>query len=123
MTKNTVTTITAEDALKNSGLSKTYWGKVIIRAEARGKFTEANIKKSAGWQTCACGKQDKLLPRKIGGSPRDMQLNDLGVQFFRSVSDHRFLSAAYYLFDIEVRAVIVLKGALALKSIPTGAHV
>lgn len=106
---------TAQSYLLGRGLSATYWGKKIIAAEARGKFTESNINQSAGWVTCACGRVTADIPRdpdtrfQSYNTPLDRILKGRGFAFYEAVEDNKFLDAAEILNDIETRARIVAK--------------
>ena len=102
-------TPSAEHLIKH-GLSTTYWGKKIIAAEARGKFTNNNQDRAGEWTTCACGKSTSDIPTtKMGylNEPIDDHLRQLGMDFYSDVEGDRFLSAAKTLVEIETRAHIV----------------
>lgn len=70
-----------------------------------------------GWTTCACGKQDKRIPRASGFSyPLDNRLYSLGLLFAMAVETEDFLRAAKTLVAIEKRAAIVLRQELAKRA-------
>lgn len=98
----------AEQYLIKHNLDKTYWGKKIIAAERRGRFTESNVCQSDDWKTCACGKQDSRLHNRHG-HPNDDLLFNYGVDFCDHVESHKFYSAAVTLNKIEKRAAVVLR--------------
>ena len=105
----------AQEYLTEKNQHITYWGKKIIAAEARGKFTESNINQSAGWVTCACGKVTADIPRdpdtrfQSYNTPLDRILKGRGFAFYEAVEDNKFLDAAEILHEIETRARIVAK--------------
>lgn len=114
---------TALEILTDARLHTSYWGKRIIKAEKRGRFTENDSEMVADWMTCACGKQDPRIPRldfetcianrSLGclGAPADSELREKGVIFYNHIKEHRFVDAARTLVKIEKRASIVLRMA------------
>lgn len=100
----------AKQHLEGEGLTHTHWGKIIIAAEKRGKFTRQEIVLSAGWVTCACGKiTSDIIRRSTNNAPEDEILASLGVDFFTALSCAKIPEAAYVLSQIETRAIIVAK--------------
>lgn len=93
-----------------------YWTKVLQVAARREKtgymrpFTKAEIDKAGDWVTCACGKQDKCIPRAYDGTyePADRLLNDLGMAFFDAVYTGDVKAAKRLLGQIEMRARYVV---------------
>lgn len=89
-----------------------YWWKAIEDAKKRGHFTGAQIAMSADWQTCACGKQDKRIPR--GGNhwnesaPDDDALAQLGLDFCNAIESGEPFLASDILSKIETRAAQIL---------------
>lgn len=75
----------AREILTAHKLENTFWGKKIIAAENRGRFTESNQFAGSRWTTCACGKLDDGIPREDGGgddwAPEDDDLYRLGLLF------------------------------------------
>lgn len=100
--------MTAKELLTEAGLHESVWGKRIIDAEASGKFKPSNVKSASEWPTCACGRQDKRIPRSRSGAPHDWPLNQLGKQFYLEVRGNRFIPAAKCLIAIENRAAEIL---------------
>ena len=64
------------------------------------------------WITCACGEQDKRIPRDPDGRPKDDLLEDLGGQFYTNwldIKDERSTAEARAtLAAIERRAAEIL---------------
>tara|TARA_R110000796_G_scaffold115597_1_gene227728 strand:+ start:443 stop:880 length:438 start_codon:yes stop_codon:yes gene_type:complete len=110
----------AEDVLNMAGLASTYWGKKIIAAEKRGKFTASNRQHAADWVTCACGRVTGDIPREpcldedshSYNLPLDSLLKHHGFNFYDNVEEGRFLAAAETLVSIEARAITVAKAYL-----------
>ena len=107
-------------ALRKARIHTTYWAKIILRAEARGKFTADNIDKSGEWTTCACGRADHSIDVDVygrdswgsmPGCPKDLILRQAGKNFFEAVYAHDFMDAALYLIAIEQRARQIHSGA------------
>lgn len=97
----------AKQLLEEAKLDKTYWGKKIIEAEARGHFTETMRLRAEHWQTCACGRQDKRLHRS-DGVPRDSLMAEFGYYFSNQVDQDNFICVAETLCAIERRAAKLL---------------
>ena len=95
---------TAQEILTDAGLSDTHWGLRIIEAEARGEFTDDDLRDASSWVTCACGRLDERVPRNDYDAPRDRELKDLGVLFVSPVFRGDFIDAADCLVEIERRA-------------------
>ena len=100
--------MSVETILNEACLDETYWGKKIIAAEKRGYFTTSNYDQSAGWQTCACGRQDSRIERWHNGRPMDALLQQLGENFQVEVEADSYHQAARTLIEIEQRAVEVI---------------
>lgn len=100
---------TAREILKENRLLSSYWGRRIVKAEERGAFNLADKRASGSWTTCACGKQDPLIPRGCFGAPNDSALGFWGVEFCGHVLNDRFPEAASALVKIERRAAEVLR--------------
>jgi len=104
-------TQTVTDVLQRGMVHDTYWGKKILAAEKRGKFTPSNVNEAASWVTCACGKSITPIAMRPSGSnknyqpgPVDDKLRHLGDEFHVNVVDNEFLYAAKTLVEIEERA-------------------
>lgn len=101
----------AKQYLDSKGLSDTYWGKIIIEAEDRGRFTIREITLGNSWVTCACGQLTSDIPRFIKGGllrgPKDLELENLGYGFGQTVMVSAFFASAKALHEIETRAIIV----------------
>lgn len=93
----------AEKILKKADLTQTFWGQRIVHAEIRGHFLRDDRMKAMGWQTCACGRQSALIPRR-GGQPLDALLATLGGEFYTRVRQDEFVSSARTLVEIEAKA-------------------
>lgn len=97
-----------------------YWTRVIERAKQRKReglqpFTKGQISKSATWVTCACGKQDPLIPRQpkdamFGPVPIDQELRVAGSDFSVAVGRGDTSWAETILARIERRSAQILKG-------------
>ena len=100
----------AEIFLTENDAAGSHWGQRIIAAERRGNFTEKDKRAAGTWVTCACGKQDKRIPRRPGGRgrPADEVLSALGDGFYLLVCADRHLGAAETLLKIEARADEIL---------------
>lgn len=113
---------TATEILTQAGLQKTVWGKRILAAEKRGKFTPEESALAKNWQTCACGEQDPRIPRQTEESPGsirwdmcpvDDRLSKLGSQFDQNVRHGQYApegipQAAKTLVRIESRSAGIL---------------
>lgn len=93
-----------------------YWTRVIARAKERKKagkdpFTRGQVDRAAcSWTTCACGKQDPLIPRRgWDGKPEDFLLTKAGIEFGSAVEDQNPVRAGLLLARIEKRAAEVLR--------------
>jgi hypothetical protein len=84
------------------------WHERIHKARRRGKFTTRDRIDAKSWFSCACGEQDKRIPRTIDGWPKDYGLFVLGGQFFSAVKNDDFDAAEHILAKIEVRAAQLL---------------
>jgi hypothetical protein len=101
---------TAREILHENRLLSSYWGRRIVKAEEQSRFTEKDVRHSASWQTCACGRQDDRIPRDDReGAPIDEDLQDLGYAFYSFVLQHNPRGAANVLVKIERRAAEVLR--------------
>lgn len=96
--------------LEENRLERTFWGKRIIDAEARGSFNREDEKLADNWTTCACGRQDDCIPRDIDGAPLDSRLEELGMRFGDIIEGSKaFVATTKTLIAIEKRAKEVLK--------------
>ena len=59
---------------------------------------------SKDWVTCACGNQCDILPRYSHGMPIDIDLSDLGMDFYYAVRDGEWKEAIQILQRIERRS-------------------
>lgn len=84
------------------------WYQRIDAAEKRGGFTANDRRKAGEWTTCACGRQDKGIPRFSDGEPMDDALVVLGLDFHLHVVRDRPALARTTLAAIEKRAAEVL---------------
>lgn len=99
---------TAKSLLVEAGLDETLWGKRIIQIEETGIAPFEWQCDANGWQTCACGWQDKRIPRDEDGCPLDGLLKWDGRNFpIYLLTD--IVEAARCLIRIEKRAAEVLK--------------
>jgi hypothetical protein len=64
--------------------------------------------KSGKWVTCACGNQCATLPRDNDGTPKDLILRNLGVDFDRAVTFRSESEALNILEQIEERSHFLL---------------
>ena len=103
--------MSAKQLLTKEGFHNSFWGKIIIRAEKRGYFTELDVDKSGDWFSGACGRLDDHVERKFNGEPCDHDLFDLGDDFHRSVYVNDIDDAAETLIAIEKRSIKLLKEA------------
>ena len=104
---------TAKQILTKAKLNRTYWGRKVIAAENRGGFSDSDSWLAGVWTTCACGKQDRRIPRDDVDAPIDRKLASAGRSFDCHVSLNNTVAAARTLVAIEKRAAIVLKKVLA----------
>ena len=95
---------TTEQILRDARLLSTFWGRRIMAARKRNRFTEKDKKHAAFWQTCACGRLTQNIPRNFNGRPYDRDLFKLGCDFCDHVTASRTKQAALTLVDIEKRA-------------------
>jgi len=105
----------ANQILTEANLHKSHWGEIIIGAEELGRFLLRNYREAGEWQTCACGMQDKKIPRHDyngytykKGEPIDRRLSEFGQTFFHAVANNNFPLAAKRLIRIENRAKKIL---------------
>lgn len=89
-----------------------YWSRVLQQAakrQAAGKpaFTANEIERAGDWVTCACGKQDKRIPR-YEGEPRDGLIRLLGYRFGHDVEMGCVNEAKRNLARIEARAAVLI---------------
>ena len=103
----------ARTLLTQAGLSRSHWGKRIIAAEKRGRFTKLDKDDASWWTTCACGKRDRRILRDLVFAPQDGSLRSCGAWFSSHVENNRFEEAAETLISIEARAREVLAGIKA----------
>lgn len=105
--------------LKDAGLLNSYWGKIILEAEARGGFNPDQTDEAEEWPTCACGHQSPNIPRHQknkaneeawtgSGEPKDEVLKMEGVEFSGYVDHNLYLGAAECLVRIETRSAEVM---------------
>ena len=105
--------MTAKKILTKANLQNTYWGKIIILAEAgKSRFTLNQARKADDWCTCACGRLTHDIPRNLPTElteswPLDEDLYSLGVKYNACIGDDRPIEAAKVLVAIEDRAQIV----------------
>lgn len=99
---------TTREILEKNKLLDTHWGKRLLAMGKRGFPTRKEEAGAKSWQTCACGKQDKRIPRSSLGEPLDPDLKDLGRSFFCRIYHSQFDGAAEVLAKIERRAGEIL---------------
>lgn len=86
------------------------WIQRISEGEQRGHCTRFDRTASGNWITCACGSQDKRIPRQHGsGSPLDDKLFDLGLMFHGAICMNDFKEARITLERIENRVGEILR--------------
>lgn len=102
----------AATLLRSAKLHRTVWGKRIVAAEIRGKFSQRTCRLAKEWPTCACGRVPVDIPhyRNVRGMPKDFELQTLGGAFWYAVDVNKFSRAARLLIQIERRAAIVAAG-------------
>ncbi len=93
------------------------WDIRIDLAEEHGKFSAKDVELARSWVTCACGEQDKLVPRysknsAYKGAPKDSVLTFLGQDFFSHVAANKFDAARTALGKINRRAAVIIKKEL-----------
>lgn len=71
------------------------------------------VKLSGDWVTCACGNQCAIIPRSNGLVPDDKELNELGIDFCKSICFADWPLAKYILLQIEARSTILITQELA----------
>lgn len=78
---------------------------------ARGEepFTEEELNEAASWPTCACGVQDKRIPRERDGEPRDESLSNAGVVFYAAIDAQDLFRARRAMTQIELHSARVLR--------------
>lgn len=86
-----------------------FWWAAIRQAEESGTFTPREKRLAGCWPTCACGRQDKRIPRGGDGCPIDRYLRRLGAMFFSAVLADNTESARTHLFSIECRAGEIIR--------------
>lgn len=100
---------TAKEILTEAGIAGTMWGSQILKAELDGRFTAEARTMASSWATCACGMQDRRLPRSwFNREPLDYKLKRKGFAFMRAVDRGDAVRAAQLLVGIEQRAAQVL---------------
>lgn len=91
--------------------SKIDWNKTLDDLIA-GKNTTRRISDikelSNKWVTCACGNQCDVLPRWDDGSPKDTELEDLGMEFCDNIFDENWKAARTTLNKIEKRSTLLI---------------
>lgn len=97
--------------VKNAKPTK-FWTKEIKEAKARKRankipFSETVIDKAEDWPDCACGNQDRRIPRSYG-EPLDRKLSDLGVKFGDAVRHQNPSKAEKLMKQIEKRSSEIL---------------
>jgi hypothetical protein len=97
------------EILEQNNLLDTRWGKRLLAMEKRGRPTKREEADAKNWQTCACGKQDKRIPRVRNGRPLDCELESFGYSFYWRIYHGQFEWAAELLVKIEQRASQILK--------------
>lgn len=86
------------------------WSVRIARARKRGLFNKTDYNLALKWIDCACGQQDKRIPRGDNNEPLDSKLFELGDRFASAVRQDHFASAESLLAQIETRAREILAG-------------
>ena len=61
------------------------------------------------WTTCACGNQCNVIPRGMGGNPKDSLLSDLGILFCANIGYQEIEYAKDTLAKIEVRSAQLIE--------------
>lgn len=99
--------MTNEEKLKQAGLNKSYWGKIILKAEKSGSFTKKEQDEALDYRYCACGKAGipEEYREKPTRSPKDEILRDWGAEFYAAVMGPYFDDATDWLIKIEQRVV------------------
>lgn len=87
---------------------KLNWHLRIERARKNG-FSAQDEEDSAQWPDCACGEQDSRIPRNPDGSPEDLELLDLGINFVQAVQNGWVNSALEILELIEDRSKFLIQ--------------
>lgn len=94
------------------------WHDRIATAAVVG-FTPKDVALAHAWVTCACGEQDRRIPRRsMDGRPEDPLLDRLGTEFYDNVLDNRPKDAAKVLSQIERRAAEILQRMVGNDSAP-----
>lgn len=120
---------TAHQKLVEAKLSRTFWGKRIVKAEKEGGFTANDRREAIQWTTCACGKQDPRVPRikesadythprkwVSEGEPEDYWLSRWGGAFHDdAVKENDYSLASDLLIKIERRAAKIVAKIEAAK--------
>lgn len=62
------------------------WNKFLARTRFTGRELRNASELAGEWTTCACGNQCSVIPRNCQGTPMDNILEDLGRQFYTTIS-------------------------------------
>jgi hypothetical protein len=62
------------------------WNEFLNKTEYTEAMLQTAYNLASDWVTCACGKQDKRIPRYQDGKPRDIELCLYGIQFNRLIA-------------------------------------
>lgn len=93
--------MTAQEILTEANLQDTYWGKIIIQAEAGSGFSNTQRHEAGDWCTCACGRVTCDIPRRASGDkdawPLDEDLYSLGMDFYDAVCSNALKSPPKFL--------------------------
>lgn len=65
--------------------------------------------KSSIWVTCACGSLCKQIPRTINGRPVDRLLTQLGLDFFKYITEKDIINSKKTLIQLEKRSIELIK--------------
>lgn len=80
------------------------WNEFLNQEEISYQDWRAALDKAAEWTTCACGNQCDIIPREEDGTPMDLELMILGIDFVDEVSLRNKEGAKAVLASIEKRS-------------------
>ncbi|MFT5347789.1 MAG: hypothetical protein ACI9M3_000823 [Bacteroidia bacterium] len=80
------------------------WNEFLNQKEIANGEWELASAFSADWVTCACGTQCGVIPRDRFGAPKDILLQDLGLEFYYAIKYRNILGSKETLQKIELRS-------------------
>jgi hypothetical protein len=79
-------------------------------------FSDSDVELARDWMTCSCGMLDRRIPRQFDnenswscGSPQDIELRTLGLNFYEAVENNEIERAEILYRKVQERAAELIE--------------